>query len=122
MEKQIKYYENGTTVRLIEGDTQVLPIDVFDFYGSPADLSGAQALFHLMEFSTRSHIWTKEFTPVFDIRGDIPNIKYPYTVMVTLDTDGLMGHYIGQLELVDHSGNSKRPFEIEIIISKWAGE
>ena len=87
--------------------------------------NGATAFFHLMEFSTRIHIWSKACTPVYDPYGDIPHIKYPYTVPVpftNLDTAGFNGHYIGQLELVDRQGNVKFPFQIEIIIAKNAGE
>ena len=119
----IKYFEHGGTVRMIESDTQTMYIDVFYKENLPADLTGAQAFFHLMEFSTRSNIWSKECFPVYDINGAIPDINYPYTVPVPLtnqDTLGLEGHYIGQLELIDHTGVSRFPFQVEVIISKNA--
>jgi hypothetical protein len=122
-DNSIRFYENGGSVRLIESDSQLLPIDVYDQRGLPADLSGARALFHLMEFSTRTHIWTKEFVPANDPYGGSPGIDYPYTVPVMFsneDTEGLNGHFIGQLELIDHQNTSKFPFQIEIIVTKNA--
>ena len=119
----VKYFEHGGTVRMIEADSQILNIDVFYKENLPADLTGARAFFHLMEFSTRSNIWSKECIPVYDISGGFPNIDYPYTVPVPFanqDTLGLEGHYIGQLELIDHTGVSRFPFQVEIIVSKNA--
>jgi hypothetical protein len=119
----IKYYEQGTSIRLIETDNENLPIDIFEKDGTPADLTGARAFFHLMEFSTRNNIWSKECFPVNDPNGGFPNITYPYTVFVNLsssDTLNLEGHYTGQLELIDYNNTSKFPFQIEIIIAKNA--
>jgi hypothetical protein len=110
---------------MIEGDSQIMPLDIFDSHGIPVNLSGARAFFHFMEFSTRSHIWSKECFPVYDPYGGISNTIYPYTVPVPFtnsDTMGLNGHYVGQLELIDRQGNAKFPFQIEIIITKNAGE
>jgi hypothetical protein len=120
----IKYYEQGTTIRLIETHTESQYIDVFELNGSPADLSGATALFHLMEFSTGDNIWTKECPIILDPRAEVPGIDYPFTVIVNItsaDTFGLTGHYTGQLELIDHNGASKRPFQVEIISDRRAG-
>ena len=119
----VKCYEQGQPIRLIETDTQTLPIDIFDGRGVPADLSGATAFFHLMEFSTQANIWSRPCQIVFDAAGGVPNVRYPYTVLVGLtnsDTENLQGHYTGQLELIDHNGLSRFPFQIEIIVAKNA--
>jgi hypothetical protein len=115
-----KFFECGGRVILIETSNEILYIDVFeDLTKLPADLSGADVRFHLMEFATRSHIWSKECVPMRDPNAGFPGITYPFTVPVHLtssDTLDLEGHYKGQLELKDHSGSIKIPFEIEIII------
>ena len=120
-----KYFEEGTPIRLIEGHTELIPIDVYDKNGVPIDLSTATPLFHIMEFSTRSHILTKECEPYLDTTLSAPGITYPYSVPVYLeseDTIGLDGDYVGQLELIDFNGNSKWVFQTQIIITKNAAE
>ena len=124
LQQAVKYFEHGGTVILIETDTEILYIDVFDKNGAPVDLSESTTYFHLMEFSTRENIWSKECFPIYDPNSGISNISYPYTVPVLFassDTLNLEGHYVGQLELIDLYGNSKIPFQIEIIIMKKAG-
>ena len=121
----IKYFEHGGKIIFIESSNETFYVDVFEKDSvTPADLSGANTFFHLMEFSTRSHIWSKECFPVYDSNAKVSDVDYPYTVPIPFtspDTAGLEGHYIGQLELIDHHGNSKFPFQIEIIIGKKAG-
>ena len=125
MNPSVKYFEHGGKIIFIESSRELIHIDVYDKDGkTPADLSGAKAFFHLMEFSTRSNIWSKECFPVYDPNAGIPDIDYPCTVPVPFassDTANLEGHYVGQLELIDHHGSSKFPFQIEIIIGKKAG-
>jgi len=123
MEKALKYYEQGNPIRLIESSYENFKIDILDAYGLPADLTGASAFFHLMEFSTRNHIWSKECAITYDSGGGYGDTGYPFTVTVVLDnsdTSGLEGHYTGQLELTDHNAASRFPFEIEIIIKSKA--
>ena len=113
----------GATVELIESHCETYYVDVFEPDGSPADLSSAQAFFHLMEFSTRDHIWTKACEPVLDVRAAAQGAAFPSTVPVHFaggDTLGLDGHYTGQLELVDHNGGSKFPLQVELIVNKRA--
>ena len=124
LSEAIKFFRHGGRVILIETNTSTLYIDVFERDEiTPADLSGATVFFHLMEFSTRENIWSKECFPVYDPNVGVPKINYPYTVPVTFsspDTLNLEGHYTGQLELIDYRGESTFPFEIEIIVRKKA--
>ena len=121
----IKYYEQGTTVRMIEGDNQLLPIDVFGANGLPINLTGSEAYFHLMEFSTRNHIWTMTCIPEYPLENPY-EVDYPYIVPIRLsssETMNLAGNYIGQLEIInDRNENSCMPFQVNIIISKRASD
>ena len=119
----VKLFEQGSLLKLIEGHNDTIYIDVFETNGLPADLRSAQAFFHLMEFSTHDHIWSKKVLPTLDSMANTFYVDYPFTVPVTFlseDTIGLEGHYTGQLELIDFNGQSKEPFQIEIIVDKRA--
>ena len=116
-------FDQAPPLRLIEGHSDIIYIDVWESNGWPADLTNTPTYFHLMEFSTRDHIWTKKCEPILDMSVNTKNVDYPFTVPVYFlseDTIGLDGHYTGQLELIDFNNESKRPFQNEIIVDKKA--
>lgn len=121
----VRFFEEGRRLHMIERSTEVITIDVLDENEMPVDLSGAIAKFHIMDFATRTHVLSKncEIITMPNPRYDRAIYSYPYTVRVLLhsnDTNGMAGHYIGQLELIDFQGESNFCFQVEIIISKNA--
>ena len=123
MIEKVDLFDKGGVLRLIEATNETIYIDTYEIDGLPADLSEATAFFHLMEFATREHIWTKKCEPISGPVTDYQNNVYPYIVPIkfqSADTLNLNGHYIGQLELIDYHGESQIPFELEIIVKKNA--
>ena len=115
----VRFFEQGRPMRLVESSYETFFVDIFDSYGIPVELTGATARFHLKEFSTRDHIWTKVCTIVDNPNPKYPGATYPFTVRVDLtstDTRGLEGHYMAQLEIIDYRGESKIGFQVEIIV------
>lgn len=120
----VSYYAQGDTIRLIELHSEPLVIDVYNDNGTLTDLTGSSAVFHLMEYATQNNVWSKNCEPYFDPKVAPKGVDYPFAVSVPFtseDTEGLQGHYTGQLELTQYDGTRKIPFQIEIIVSKYAG-
>jgi hypothetical protein len=118
----IRYFEQGATIKMIASDYEIFPVDIYEKGNIPANLTGATAIFHLMDYATRENILSKNCAILYDAESGIIS-DYPFTVNIELlstDTQNLEGRYTGQLELTDFSGNTKMPFEIEIIIAKKA--
>ena len=119
MINKIDLFDQGGVLRLIAGTTETVYVDLYEKSGIPADLSDAEAFFHFMTYSTRCNVWTKKCDPTTDLPTKTNGVDYPYIVPLKFhgdDTKDLDGHFIGQLELIDHNGDSVFPFEIEVIV------
>jgi hypothetical protein len=119
-----RYYTQGDTLDMIEGDYVEIPIDCFDTNDNLLDMTGGTATFNLMDFTTRVNVLSKEAVIIRDPTAPVdPSIDYPFTALVQLeneDTDGLEGRYTGHLVPVDYQNVQHRPYTMEIIIRKNA--